>query len=68
VICDPRVERRGRLFEQRELRQARLDGRLHGEFARLFVERSGNGEHDILLGERRAVRAVPSLAHVREEA
>ncbi len=69
VVGDPRIERRGRLFEQREPLQAGIARGHHGEFARLFVERRRDGEHDVLLGQRRAVvRLVPLLAELADEA
>ena len=52
VVGDPGIERRGGFFEQGEARQAGIVRGLHGEFARFFVERRGDGEDDVLLGER----------------
>ena len=60
VIRDPGVERGGRLFEEREVLNARLLRRLHGQLARLFVERCGHGEHDVLRAERLAFLRSPT--------
>ena len=41
----------------------------HGQFARLFVERRGHGEHDVLLGERACLaRLSHASRNLREEA
>jgi hypothetical protein len=71
--CDPGVERRLRLFEQGEVLEARGARGLDGEIARGGVERGGDGEDDLLLGERDlrivlGVRVIPGLGEVLEVA
>ena len=68
VVGDPRIERGGRLFEQREALETRLARGHHGEFPSLFVEGRGDGEHDVLRGQRHAFGAVPLLAELGDEA
>jgi hypothetical protein len=68
IVGDPRIERRRRLFEQRQLLDAGIARRHHREFARLFVEGRRHGEHDVLFGQRRAHGAVPLLAEFADEA
>ena len=64
----PVVERGGRLFEQARREPDRVGG-LEGELARGLVERRGDGEHHLLLGERRLwMGGVPRAAHVLEVA
>ena len=60
VVRDPGIERRGRLFEQRQLLEAGIARGHHGQLARLFVERSRHGEDDVLLGQRRALARGPT--------
>src|ERR1022692_2421407 len=50
----------GGLFEQRELGQAGLLGRHYGELAGFFVEGSGDGQDDILIGQRKLLGVAPS--------
>ncbi len=64
VVGDPRVERRGGLFEQREALDAGFFRRHDRELAGLFVERSWDGEHDVLFGEGSGLGAVPLFAEL----
>ncbi len=43
---DPRIQRRQRLLEQGDGREPCVARRLHGQFARFFVERRGDGQDD----------------------
>ena len=49
---DPGVKGRLRLFDQHHARQSGRGGRLHGQFAGHFVERSRQREHDVLILQR----------------
>ena len=70
---DPRVERRQRLLEQHDRGESRGPRRLHGQLARLLVERRRHGEDDRLLARAAARRlprrslVIPRVAQVREE-
>ena len=68
IVGDPGIEGRGRLFEQGELFDARIARGHDGEFASLFVEGGGDGEDDILFGERNALGPIPLLAELGDEA
>ena len=68
VVRDPGIERRRRLFEQRQPLDAGLARGHHGQFTRFFVEGRRNGEDDVLLRQRRRLRAVPFLAELGDEA
>ena len=65
MSVDPSVERRLRFFDEHDSRQAGQGGRLDRQFPGHFVERSGQREHEILLGQRMLREAgVPSRADV----
>src|SRR5258706_281692 len=49
MICDPRIKCGCRFFYQREFFEAGVARSLHRKLARFLVERSGNGEHYVLL-------------------
>ncbi len=68
---EPGIERGLRLLEQRDILQSSLGSRLGGELARHRVERSGNGQVDVLILEpvgRGLARnpSVPGVAQVLE--
>ena len=66
---EPAVERRLRLFEQRQRAVAGGLGGLDRQLARGRVERRRDRHHHVLLGERRlGVRVVPGAAQVLEVA
>ena len=54
---DPGVERGLRLFEQRDVFETGRACRANRQLARLFVERCGNGQEDVLIAESRRVAA-----------
>src|SRR5690242_13885767 len=67
VTLDPRVERRLRLFEQRDIAESGAFGGLQRELTRHGVERRGYGDKHLLLGERRLGKpGVPRPAQVIE--
>ena len=54
MVGDPGIEGRGRLFEQRQLRDAGFVRGQHGQLARFFVEGGGNGQDHVLVGRASA--------------
>ena len=60
VVGDPGIERRGRLFEQRETLETGIARGHHGQLAGLFVEGGRHGEDDVLLGQRRCLWRGPT--------
>ncbi len=68
MVCDPGVERGGRLLQKRDLGQTRHRGRSDGQLARLFVEARGHCEDDILFLDGSAAGLFPRLAHVLQVA
>ena len=52
MLVDPGIEGRLRFFDQHDARQFGPRRRLHGQLASDLVERSGQRQHDILLGQR----------------
>ena len=64
VVGDPGIEGGGRLFEEGEAVDAGIARGHHGELAGLFVEGGGDGEDDILFGQRQAFDAVPLFAEL----
>ena len=68
MIGDPRIKRGRRLFHQREFFDSSGMRGLHGQLARLFVERSRDGQHHVLRCQRRVgMRLVPGIANVRQD-
>ncbi len=62
VVGDPGVEGRGGFFDQGEARETGVIRGLDGELARFFVEGGGNGEDDVVIGERAEfIRSCPTL-------
>ena len=52
---DPGVEGGLRLLQQRDVAESCIDRRLVGQGARHLVERGGDGQHDLAVGQRGAV-------------
>ncbi len=66
VIGDPGIKRRRGLFHQRELLDPRGMRGLHGQLARLFVERGRDRQHDVLRRQRCiGMRLIPGIANRR---
>ena len=68
IVGDPGIEGRGRLFEQRQLRDARLRGGGYGQLAGFFVERRRHGEDNVVIGDRAGLRALPCFADLGKKA
>ncbi|MDR8998881.1 hypothetical protein FEP67_05030 [Burkholderia multivorans] len=67
LAVQPVVERGLRLLEQPQRGQPRASRGLDGQRARAVVERSGDGQDDMLLRERRVGKVrIPCGTHVRE--
>src|SRR5579864_7478699 len=68
IVRDPGIEGGRGLLDQREFFEAGFARGYHGQLARLFVEAGGHREDDVVCGKRRALRLLPCIGQVLQDA